>query len=122
MAKVKGPLFSFNASGSLGKAIVYSAWRGVAYVRELVIPGYSRTVGQGKLRDIIKDASHAWQTGATVGAVVIDSSYKTAYNDAAMGRAMSGFNMFIRDCVAKNNGIAYDGSLEAPTEPGDITP
>lgn len=126
MAKVTGPLFSFNASGSLGKAIVYSNWRGVAYVRELVIPGFSRTFQQGKIRDLIKDASQGWLTGDTDGTTTIDATYKAVYDAAALGRPLSGFNMFIRDCVGKN----YDGSVSPyydetivyPTTPGDSTP
>lgn len=122
MAKVSGALFSLSARGAIGKSIVYSVWRGVPYVRQLVKPGYSRTVGQGLLRDLITDASQAWATGATVGGTVIDAAYKLAYDTFALGRSMSGFNVFIRDCVALNAGIAYDGSLAVPTEPGDVTP
>jgi hypothetical protein len=37
-ARVQGPLFSLNASGSIGKAITYAAWKGRNYVREWFIP------------------------------------------------------------------------------------
>lgn len=60
--------------------------------------------------------------GMTVGTVTIDAAYKLAYNTAASGSQYSGFNLFIKDCVALNGGKDYDGSLEAPSEPGDITP
>lgn len=50
MAKVTGPLFSMSASGSIGKAIVFSAWKGVQYVREHVIPTNKMTEDQGNVR------------------------------------------------------------------------
>lgn len=122
MAKVSGPLFSLDARGQVGKAVVYSFWKGVNYVRQHVVPANPQSDDQTAVRDIIKDASIAWKLGSTVGAVAIDAAYKLAYNTAAAGQAYSGFNLFIKDCVALNGGKTYDGSLAAPTEPGDITP
>lgn len=120
MAKVTGPLLSLDASGSVASTMTFSRWKGINYVRQRVIPTYSRTTGQGNVRDIVKDASIAWKAGATVGAVTIDAAYKLAYATAASGYAMSGFNLFIKECVQKNGGIAYDGSLEIPANPGDV--
>ena len=53
MAKVTGPLFSMTASGSLGKAIVYSIWKGVQYVREHVTPTNKKTDHQGDVRLVL---------------------------------------------------------------------
>ncbi len=122
MAKVTGPLLSLDASGSIASTMTFSRWKGINYVRQRVIPTYSRTTEQGKIRDIVKDASEAWKAGATVGGTAIDSTYKTDYATAASGFAYSGFNLFIKECVQKNGGVAYDGSLAIPDEPGDITP
>lgn len=122
MAKVTGPLMSLDARGTIADAITFSFWKGINYVRSRVVPNNPNTTDQQKIRELITEASQAWKTGATVGAVTIDSTYKTAYATAAAGTAMSGFNLFIRDCVAKNAGSAYDGSLAAPTAPGDQTP
>jgi hypothetical protein len=119
MAKTKGGLFALSARGALGNAIVYSTWRGVDYVRQLVKPKYSGTTEQLALRDLIKKASQAWATNATVGATTIDSAYKLAYTTAAMGRPLSGFNMFMRDACNKNDNASFDGTLVLPTEPGD---
>jgi hypothetical protein len=38
MAKLKGPLLSMRASGSIGKTNVYSSWRGIPYARMHVVP------------------------------------------------------------------------------------
>lgn len=122
MAKVTGPLLSLDASGSIASTMTFSRWKGINYVRQRVIPTYSRTTLQGNIRDLVKDASEAWLAGSTIGGVTIDGTYKSDYNDAASGTAQSGFNLFIHDCVLKNSGSAYDGSLALPTGPGDITP
>ena len=122
MAKVTGPLMSLDASGTVANTMTFSRWKGINYVRQRVIPTYRRTTEQAAIRDIIKDASEAWKTGATVGVTTINAAYKLAYATAAMGFAYSGFNLFIKDCVALNGGVSYDGSLELPTEPGDVTP
>lgn len=123
MAKVTGPLLSLDASGTIAKTITFSKWKGINYTRQRVIPTYRNTVEQMAVRDIVKDASIAWKNGATVGAVVINSAYKTAYGLLASGQALSGFNLFIKDCMIMNlvntMGVkSYDGSLEIPATPG----
>lgn len=120
MAKVTGPLLSLDASGSIASTMTFSRWKGINYVRQRVIPTYSRTTEQGLIRDIVSDASIAWKSLATVGGVVIDAAYKLAYNEAASGFAYSGFNLFVKECIQKNGGVAFDGTLEIPTEPGDV--
>jgi hypothetical protein len=115
------PLGSYDARGKVA-GVVYSIWRGVNYARRKVTPANPRSDDQVAIRDLINDASKAWKAGATVGAVTIDASYKSAYAAAAAGQAYSGFNLFIRDSVAKNEGVDYDGSFAAPTAPGDQTP
>lgn len=112
---------SLDARGQVGKAIVFSIWKGVNYVRRYIVPANPNSADQQKIRELITEASQAWATGATVGATTIDAAYKLAYNTAAAGTPMSGFNLFIRDCVALNGGSGYDGSIELPTEPGDQT-
>lgn len=46
MAKTTGPLFSLTASGKLASTIVYAIWKGIPYVRQLVIPANPQSVGQ----------------------------------------------------------------------------
>lgn len=123
MAKVTGPLLSLDASGSIANTMTFSRWKGINYVRQRVIPTYSNTAEQMAVRDIVSDASLAWKTLATVGAVTINSAYKLAYNNAASGSAMSGFNLFIKETMVENlvdtAGVkSYDGTLEIRTAPG----
>lgn len=117
MAKVTGPLFSLDARNAIGKAIVYSYWRGIQYVRARVIPANPKSAGQQAIRSLITDASTAWSAKTSP----IDTAYQTAYNNAAAGQSYSGFNLYIKDCVGKNGGSSYTGTFVAPTEPGDNT-
>lgn len=120
MAKVIGPLQSLDARGQFGKSMVFSAWKGINTVRQYVIPTYRNTTEQANIRKIVSDASVAWKISDTIGGVEIDAAYKLAYDSAAQGSQYSGFNLFMKECIAKNGGVAYDGSLEIPTAPGDI--
>jgi hypothetical protein len=124
MAKVTAPFMSLAARGTIGKALTASAWKGVAYMRVRVIPKVSLVATVTAVKLLIKDASQAWSSNATVGSVVINASYKAAFNLAAEGQAYSGFNLFIKNCVAINyDGTTspyYDGTLVAPTDPTDI--
>jgi hypothetical protein len=122
MAKVTGPLMSMDASGQLGKALVFAKWKGQNYVRQYVIPMNPNTADQAAIRDIVAQASVAWKNSATVGATPVNAAYKLAYNEAAAGSGMSGFNLFIKESIALNGGIAFTGTLEVPTVPGDVTP
>lgn len=117
MAKTTGPLFSLEARGSVGKALTYSYWRGVNYVRSRVIPHNPQSSLQTAIRNLIKDASQAWKNEDSP----IDSAYKSAYETAAEGQSYSGFNLYIDDSVGKNGGSSYTAPFSAPTEPGDNT-
>lgn len=123
MAKVTGPLLSLDASGTIANTMTFSRWKGINYVRQRVIPTYSNTDEQKAVRDIVSDASIAWKELDTVGAVPINSAYKLAYDVAASGTAMSGFNLFIKECMLENlvdtAGVkSYTGTLAIRTAPG----
>jgi hypothetical protein len=60
MARTSGPLFSLDASGSLGKTIVYSKWRGRNYVRQHVIPTNPRSGLQVGIRAVFGYMSSNW--------------------------------------------------------------
>jgi hypothetical protein len=126
MAKVTGPLLSLDASGSVASTITFSRWKGINYARQRVIPTYSNTFKQSAIRDLIKKATQAWKTNATISPTTIDATYKSAFATAASGMAMSGFNLFVQNCVAKNYdkdvSPYFDGTLVLPTGPTDITP
>ena len=124
MAKVSGPFLSVDARGKLGGVLVASAWRGINTMRQLVTPKNPKSFKQLAIRQLITDASQAWSAGSTVGTVVINASYKAAFETAAEGKAYSGFDLFIKRCVTINYDSTtspyYDGTLVAPVDPTDI--
>ena len=110
---------SIDASGTFADTLTASKWKGINYIRQRVIPTSRNTTLQAAIRSLITDSSQAWKLGSTVGSVHLDTTYKTAYNTAASGQAMSGFDLYIKDCVGKNGGSAYSGTFVAPASPGD---
>lgn len=96
MAKVRGALFSLNASGQLGDALVYGRWKGEAYAREYVIPTNPRTPAQEAQRAAVKQAVSFWQLPQLAEYV------RAAFNRAAsrVATAMSGSNLATRSWLA----------------------
>jgi len=82
MAKVTGPLMSMSASGKLANAIVFAAWKGVAYVRQYVIPSNPQSESQGDQRIIMGG------TGRACGKVSVAGSMNTKLD--ALGVIPSG--------------------------------
>jgi len=121
MAKVTGPLLSLDASGTVANTMTFSRWKGINYVRQRVIPTYTNTTAQAAIRLLVKNASQIWSSNGTDGTTTIDAAYKLAYKTAAEGKALSGFNVYMKDVVAKNGGSSYNGTLVLPTTPGDIS-
>lgn len=95
MAKVNAPLFSFNASGQLGKSLVYFPWKGIDAVRSYVEPANPNTGAQQTQRGYLTNAVSDWHT---IGLIAID---ETAWNRYALTLPdpMSGFNAFCRDHI-----------------------
>ena len=95
MAKVKSPLLSFGASGQIGKSLVFMTWKGIADVRQYVIPANPRSAGQIAQRSLMTDAVALWH-----------STTRNLADIAAFGVAaaiemkpMSGFNSFCKRVV-----------------------
>lgn len=90
MSKVLAPLFSRDARGQLGYAIVYSSWKGLSTVRSYVVPANPNTAGQQTQRGYMADAVTIWRSG------FFNAADRTAWNAWATldPRPMSGFNEF----------------------------
>jgi len=69
MAKVSGPLFSLDARGKLGKALVFIGWKGIKTVRQWLTPANPQSAGQGNIRTVIGGV------GRAAGKVVPDSAF-----------------------------------------------
>ena len=94
MAKTNGPLFSMDASGKFGGALVYSKWKGRPTVRQLVKPSNPRTAGQETARNNLAAtaAAQKWENVTLMkypGATFRD---KIRLRDAApSGQAWNGY-------------------------------
>lgn len=53
MAKVEGPLFSLNATGKIGNAMVHFGWKGLHVVRRFLKPANPKTADQGDTRLVL---------------------------------------------------------------------
>lgn len=60
MVKVYGPMMSLDASGTIGKAITFSKWKGRNYARERVIPANPKSGAQTGRRAMFKFLTQAW--------------------------------------------------------------
>src|ERR1700682_1937861 len=60
MATTKAPLLSLAASGSIGKAIVFSIWKGRSYVRKSVKPANPKSGLQVGMRAMMSFISRAY--------------------------------------------------------------
>jgi len=54
MVRVKAPLFSLDASGTVGKSIVFASWKGRNYVRRHAIPSNPNSGLQVGIRSVFK--------------------------------------------------------------------
>lgn len=60
MVRVKAPLFSLEASGTIGGSIVFSRWKGRDYVRRHAIPSNPRTGLQVGVRSVFGFIAKDW--------------------------------------------------------------
>jgi hypothetical protein len=87
MVKVLGPMFSFEASGTIGKIATFSKWKGRPYVRQRVVPANPKSALQVATRAMLRFLSQAW---ATVGATPQGS-----WDDLAAASQISPFNAYV---------------------------
>jgi len=108
MAKVKGPLFSMDARGALGSAIVFGGWKGIPWVREFFVPQNPNTDDQKAIRLIFTQGVDAWHFTVDAPGVVLWDAAATA-----TGKALSGFN-YHQQC--------YIVAMRAGTVPPEVPP
>jgi len=99
MAKVKGPLMSMEASGKVGNAIVFSVWKGSAYVRKWLKPKNAMSDAQAIIRVVQAGV------GASCGKVKVTSAYEgqlITLNRIPSGQSKQSFLVkYVRDHYCK---------------------
>jgi len=112
MAKVTAPLFSFTASGKIGDAMVFFGWKGLACVRQFIIPSNPQSAGQGFQRLILGG------TGRAVGKVDVSSEYHQQLIDLALIPSGQTKQSFLVQYIVNNylaTTTAYAAELAALT-------
>ena len=88
MARVSGPLFSFDASGTVAGAVVFSKWRGRPYVRRHAIPSNPMAPKQVAVRTMFAFLSREWQG-------LDPATVQDTWTDPATAKNFSKFNAYV---------------------------
>ena len=98
MAKLKAPLMSLGASGQLGKALVFFAWKGLNVVREHVVPSNPKTAAQTTQRSYVTDGVAMIHTAQSRALTALTSADQVAYSAlaSAKGKIMTWFNQAVK--------------------------
>lgn len=86
MGVVSAPLFSLTASGTIGKALTYSRWKGIKYVRTRVIPQNPRSTDQQEVRTAFRYLQLEYGQ--------LDSLAQAIWESLARGRPYTARNRF----------------------------
>lgn len=112
MASTKAPLFGLDASGTIGKAIVFSKWRGRTYVRKHSVPANPRSGLQIGMRSTMKFLTQAW-AGFT-------AAIKLEWTDLAAPDNITLLNAAVRSCQKRSR--MNLGLLRSPDSVAGTTP
>ena len=104
MARVSGPFMSVTASGTIGKTLTASKWKGRAYMRSWFKPANPKTDGQMSIRLAVGMASQEYAG--------LEEAEKTAWNEFADGQQLSGIAVFVRK--AAQAWMTQHGTGETP--------
>ncbi len=122
MAKVKGPLFSFSASGKIADTLVYLPWKGLNNVRQYVIPTNPKTDKQTLQRDNFSDAVTAIHTAQGLADYPLAEIDMTAYSQWGLTKVgpRTWWNQIIASWRAQYvlglKGAIYRGGATTPAD------
>jgi len=87
MAVLTGPLMSLDASGTIGKTVTYSKWKGRHYARSRVVPKNPKSVMQTGVRAMMGWLSKRWTS--------ISANNKLTWAALAASKEITKFNAFV---------------------------
>lgn len=115
MAKVRGPLLSFGASGQIGKAAVFGSWRGIAYAREYTTPANPQTVEQTLTRNVFSFIQSVWKQAPAL--------FQAPWTLYAQGKPLTNRNVFSKFNVGILRGAPdLDDFVFSPGALGGLPP
>jgi len=91
MAKWKSPLFS-DIRNKIGESVVFSQWKGRPYFRSYVTPANPQTNNQQAHRNQLAQVVDQWQAEVTT------EPQSTAWDEEALDKQISGFNLMTQAC------------------------
>jgi len=113
MAKLTGPLFSLGASGTVGKAIVFGSWKGIAYARKYVVPENPDTADQQEVRGVFTTLANLWK--------LMPQLARNPFQAAVRGRALTDRNRHVQASAAALNGESDLNNLVMSVASGSAT-
>lgn len=107
MPKVKGPLLSLQARGSVGGLLTFQQRRSGAVVYPLTVPRDVANDAQLAQRALMGQAAQAWGD--------LSVSQQAVYDARAQGRCMSGFNLFVSETMTAPPVVSWwlSGGIDA---------
>lgn len=113
MAKVTGALFSMDASGKFGGALVFGKWKGRQTVRQLVTPANPNSAGQEEARNAVRvlGAGQRWANLTTLVNAALTLTDKAEL--AAVAPAGQAWNGYLVKSAIGAGQVAYDAATAA---------
>ena len=95
MVKVKNPLFSFTASGHFKKVIIFTSSKGTAIAKKFFKSKDTKSPVQLTRREIYIQGVNGWN--------YLPEGEKEEYEERAKAKALTGFNIFMREYLKSHN-------------------
>jgi hypothetical protein len=97
MARKRPPRLTDELLARLAEGYILSSRKGRPYLKRYAAPKNPRTPGQKAARLAFARAVHAWQAA--------DPVTKARWNDQARNQSATGYNLFIRDFLARDGSV-----------------
>jgi len=97
MARRRPPRLTEELLARLAEGFILSSRKGRPYLKRYAAPKNPRTPGQRAARGAFARAVHAWQAA--------DPAVKARWNEQSKTQAGSGYNLFIRDFMARDGSV-----------------
>jgi len=111
MVKLKGPGLAQQASGSLGSELIFSTWKGRAYLKKKTAPKQPQTGRQVAMRTMMRFLASEWNA--------ISSAHKATWLDLADKTKISPFNAYQAENLARWRNLQAPSQIYPPTEAAD---
>ena len=120
MAKLKMPLMGMEASGQLGKTLVYFNWKGLNCARMHVTPANPNTAAQQARRTLMTEAVDNFHD-TTLTDTDIDGWRRLA---GIQAKPMTYFNVYVKKYIetddASEDWVSFHNDVTSSTTPGEV--